>query len=145
AFLLTARAVGAAAAVLITGVVVGAYLLIGDFSLSAAVVLAALGAWYWRRCGRPLAHRSPRRAGFEVLAILAAYTAYEVARLHTEGTFEAAHANALRVVDFEQSLGLFFERSLQEPFLEIEPLLRSISFVYSYLFLAFVTAVALWL
>ncbi len=83
--------------------------------------------------------------GREVLLLAAGFLAYEVARLHTEGSFVQASANAYRLVDLERGWGLFLEGRVQGWVLQSETLTRSLNAIYSFYFLAMAVGVLLWL
>ncbi|MEX2081213.1 MAG: phosphatase PAP2 family protein, partial [Dehalococcoidia bacterium] len=56
-----------------------------------------------------------------------------------------ALANARQVIDFEQSMGLYFEDNLQGWLLEREAAMRAVNTVYSFVFLAATVWTLLWL
>lgn len=122
-----------------------AFAIVGDVSITAAVAAASVGAYVWKRNGRQLVARTAWHSTREISMVLLVYGLYELVRIHSEGGYATAQANAREIIAFEKNIGLFFERELQDPFLNYEWLLRSINFFYSFSFLAVVAAVLLWL
>lgn len=136
---------GRVPALIVSVSVLVAYSVMGDFSLAVAIALAAVGAQLWRRAGRPLVRRRPRKAALEILLVLGGYSLYSLARVHSESTYMTARENALRVADFEKSLGLFFEQDLQSLIIGWEPAVQAVTAYYQLGFFSTVTCVLLWL
>ena len=127
----------------LTGVV--SFLVIGDLTMPAAIAFVAVGVLLWLRSGRPLAERRHRDFFVQMGIILAAYTLYELVRLNAQAEFPEARRNAYHLVDIERTAGIFLEREFQSLFVESQPLLRILAFIYSDTFLAVTVAALLWL
>jgi PAP2 superfamily len=56
----------------------------------------------------------PHAGPAELAAILALYAIYELGRGFGDATLEVARANTARIVELEQSLGVFFEGAVQD-------------------------------
>ena len=139
------RELGKPSAIVVSAGVLLAYIVMGNMSLAVALAAASVGALVWRRAGHRLVERSSRGAAGEILLVLGGYALYELARVHLESSYLAARGNALKVVDIEKELGLFFEADLQSLFLSWRPLVELATNYYQFGFLASVTAVVLWL
>jgi PAP2 superfamily len=75
--------------------------------------------------------RMTRRDGVRQIAlVLAAFAAYESARLAIEPNWPAAIANAHRIADLERMLALGFERQVQAAFLAIPDLVKALNLFY---------------
>ena len=56
----------------------------------------------------------PHKGGAELGAVVVLYAIYEVFRGIGDATLEVARTNTARIVELEQSFGLFFERAVQD-------------------------------
>lgn len=139
------RAVGWAFSAVLVACIAISYAQTGNTFIAIGLLFVAMSAHLlrWRR-GKEL-RVEPAYALGQFCAVGLGYLAYIVSRLHTEGTFDAATANADRIVAFETKLGLFFERDLQQLIINSEFLLRVFSTIYSFTFLAFILAALMWL
>ncbi|MCC7362922.1 MAG: phosphatase PAP2 family protein [Dehalococcoidia bacterium] len=70
---------------------------------------------------------------------------YTTARRLIEGSYADAHANAMRVLDFERGLGLHFEPGFQAWLTQTEVGMRAMNDVYSFAYLPAIGAALLWL
>ena len=72
-----------------------------------------------------------RRDGLaQIAVVLAAFGAYEAARLAMEPNWSQAFANANRIVSVEQVLGLAWEQSLQRAFLGVPDVVAALNVFY---------------
>jgi membrane-associated phospholipid phosphatase len=97
---------------------------------------------------RSLAHARLRFALVALGELLVAAIGYLIYSLSCGGVHQhqaLAFQNAARVVDFERSLGLSIERSLQAPVLPHAWLLQAFNAIYMWGHLPLVIAVAVWL
>src|SRR5918992_1008113 len=85
--------------------------------LVVLLALAGILRWHTRRTGRAPRLRWLPKGGSDALLQLSLFVIadilYETVRGVAESNAATAFANARAIVDFEQSTGLFFERSLQ--------------------------------
>jgi membrane-associated phospholipid phosphatase len=81
----------------------------------------------------------------EVEIVLAAYFTYFAVRGATEGAADTAIANAHRIEDFEQTLGIFIERDLQDTIVGHSLLVDAANLVYIWGHWPVIGVVALWL
>ena len=101
--------------------------------------------------GRVMAARLPgsivrrRRLLREVAIIAAAYFTYFGVRSLTEGEFQHAVSNAQAIVDFELSLGLFFEPTAQAFIVSSDWALRLANWVYLFGHWPIIGVVGFWL
>ncbi|GAB4330449.1 MAG: hypothetical protein Kow0010_15460 [Dehalococcoidia bacterium] len=138
------RAVGWGLSAIMVVCIVISYAQTGNAMIAIGVSLVALGVHLLRRRRTDLRVDHGYALGqFAVVAL--GYVAYILSRLHSEGTFEAATTNADRIVKFETKLGLFFERDLQQLIIDSDVLVQVFSTIYSFMFLAFVLSVLIWL
>jgi PAP2 superfamily len=66
----------------------------------------------------------------QILIVLSAVWAYELARMFIEPNWAAATANARRVVDLERALNFAWEQSLQRAFLGVPELIEAMNLFY---------------
>lgn len=111
--------------------------------IAGAVAGVALVFLLRRRKGPMVAFRA-REFALDVALVLGVYGLYELARIHTEGGYGPARANALQVLRFERSLGLAFESNLQSAVLAHAWAVRGVNALYS-VFLPATCATLTWL
>lgn len=139
------RAAGWGLAVIMTVCMAVSYAQTGNTAIAMALAVVAVAVLAVHRYARRDLRVDPAYAFGQFGVVALGYVAYIVSRLHTEGTFETATANADRIVAFETKLGLFFERDLQQLIIGSDVLVRLFSTIYSFMFLAFILAVLVWL
>jgi PAP2 superfamily len=66
----------------------------------------------------------------QILIVLSAVWAYELARMFIEPNWVAATANARKVVDLERGLNFAWEQSLQRAFLRVPELIEAMNLFY---------------
>ena len=98
---------------------------------AAGVIALALGV----RAGRAPAGL---RAAKEAVLLSGGFLLYEWGRTLFIGSFERADANAQRIMDLEQRLGLAIEGSIQQWVVRHDVLVERLNWIYSYAFIAFV-------
>ncbi len=120
------------------------FLVIGDFSILVALAGVGLVSAFIRvrDPGRSLAALPTAK---EAAIVVAGLLLYELGRLHSEGTYAAALANAEWVVSLEQSFGLQFEHHLQSALLAPDLARTGLNFLYSFSFLPLIFGAMVWL
>jgi len=108
-------------------------------------VYAALALGMARLRGVPPSNPSWISLATQLVVILGALGLYIGLRMLTEGEYLDAHANAMRVLDLEASLGLRFEQDIQSLTLRNLDLTRLLDTLYSYYYLPFIGVTLLWL
>jgi hypothetical protein len=108
--------------------------------LTLAVILGVVSAGAW-------VAGTGRRLGFlqEAAIILGGYTLYFLVRGLTEGSVARASSNALRIVEMERALAIYFERSLQEIALRSHEAVTLANWVYMWGHWPVIGAMAIWL
>lgn len=86
-----------------------------------------------------------RTAGIEVLLILGAFFMYFLVRGFTEGSPEAAHENANRVLELEENLGFAWEVAWQGYITDSHTLVTFVNWIYMWGHWPFIAVVAAWL
>ena len=81
----------------------------------------------------------------ELAAIVALYVIYELGRGFGDATLQAARANTARIVELEQSLGVFFEGAVQDWASGIPALPTFLGLAYVSLHLGATAAAMVWL
>lgn len=99
---------------------------------------------WWRR-GRPLADGSRLVWWRELLLVAAVYVVYEGIRNLSAGDASDAFANALRIIDWQQALGIYHERAIQQWALDFEPLIVASNIFYGTAYIAATLAILIWL
>ena len=66
----------------------------------------------------------------QILIVLSAFWAYELARMFIQPNWSAATANARKVVDLERALNFAWEQSLQRAFLGVPELIEAMNLFY---------------
>ena len=87
----------------------------------------------------------PHAGPAELAAIVALYAIYELGRGFGDATLQAARANTARIVELEQSLGVFFEGAVQSWASEIPSLPTFLGLAYVSLHLGATGATMVWL
>ncbi len=94
----------------------------------------------------PLPHGTVTRFLFEVVLIGVAYVAYQLVRGIVEGgRVDAAFGNARALIEFERSLGFFWEVQLQGLILSNAFLIDFFNWIYIWGHLPVIAAVAVWI
>ena len=120
------------------------FLVIGDFSILVAFAGVGLVSVFIRA-------RDPERSltamatAKEASMVVGALLIYELGRLHSEGSYAAALANAEWIVSLERSFGLEFEQYLQSALLAPDFARIGLNFLYSFSFLPLVFGAMIWL
>lgn len=97
------------------------------------------------RGGRVLSNGSRLYWWVEVLLVLGFYGVYSTIRNTTEGHTSDALQHARQLIDWQQSVGLYHERGLQNWALQFRPVVIAMNYFYSSFHLIFTAAVAIWL
>lgn len=100
-------------------------------------------AWYRR--GRPLSDGTVLHWWKQVLAVLAVYSIYELARRHAVADPQIAFENALRVINWQQAVGLNQELAIQEWSLNWLPVIVVSNYFYGSAYLGVTFGVIIWL
>jgi hypothetical protein len=87
----------------------------------------------------------PHAGPAELAAILLLYAVYELGRGYGDATLQAAQANTARIVELEQSLGVFFEGAVQSWASGIPSLPTFLGLAYVSLHLGATGATMIWL
>jgi hypothetical protein len=103
-----------------------------------AAVVIGLSAWRIESEGRAAFLR-------EVALVLGAFTFYFVVRARTEGDVPTAMANAIAIMDLQDSLGLFVEPALQEAVVAYGWLVAFLNWIYTWGHWPVIGALAIWL
>jgi hypothetical protein len=108
------------------------------FTLAIILGFVSAGAWFVG---------SGRRQRFfrEAAIILGGYGLYFLVRGLTEGSVERATANALRIVEMERSLAIYFEHSLQEIALRWHEVVTLANWIYMWGHWPVIGTIAVWL
>jgi uncharacterized protein YfiM (DUF2279 family) len=114
------------------------HLYLPGFIALAGVIAVARGV----RAGQaPAGWRALR----ETLYVAGGFVIYEWGRAHTVGEEAVARANAVRIIDIEKAVGLYFEGSLQSFALRAGETVRALNWFYSFAFLSIVIGALLYL
>lgn len=87
----------------------------------------------------------PARLAREMVIVVSAYFAYFLVRGSTEGSEAKAIQNAQNVVDFERSLGIYWEPQFQETILNHRALVDAANWAYIWGHWPVIVLVAIWL
>jgi hypothetical protein len=98
----------------------------------------------WRR-GRCLADGSRLIWWRELLLVGAIYVVYEAIRNVSAGDPGDAFANALRIIDWQEALGIYHEKAVQEWALHFEPLIVVSNIFYGTAYIIATLGVLVWL
>lgn len=143
AFFAFRRVAGPGTGFLAAAVGLGAFVQIGHPSIPMAIAVAGL------LLVRTASATGPARSWLpfarELAVVCAGFFLYEIARFNVVAERAAAVRNATRVVDFETSIGSFFEPDLQRMATPADWLTHTFNAFYSHGFLAVVAGVILWL
>ncbi|MGE5594741.1 MAG: phosphatase PAP2 family protein [Hyphomicrobiales bacterium] len=144
-FLLLREPAGPAFAAMAAAGAVGGLIQTGHtgFALSITVLAGAV-ALVWRRGIQPYRY-SLEFLVSQFAIVLGALSLYVAARVIVEGSYGPAHANAMRILDFERALGSNHEGAIQDWLGPTSTATRLANTIYSFYFLPFVGCVLLWL
>jgi hypothetical protein len=137
------RPLGVRLAACIGGAALLAFVIIGNVTLP--LTLCAVGLLLARRTSRGADTPGARSFLTQVVVLFTGWAAYTSVRVFIEGDIDTATANALRIIDFERGLGLYFEPDLQALAMRSEMVVRFFNWVYSFVYLAFVAGALVWL
>jgi hypothetical protein len=87
---------------------------------------------------------SPHRGLVEVAALVALYGLYQLVRGFGELDFAAAHRHTAEIVAFEQRLGIFVERGVQDAAQAVPGLASALGFLYIALHVLLTAGVLVW-
>jgi len=93
----------------------------------------------------PLPHGHLSRFIFEILLIAPAYVLYQLVRGVVEGRIDVAFSNTARLIEVEQSLGIFWEVQLQGLIISNSFLIDLFNWIYLWGHLPVVGALAIWI
>jgi PAP2 superfamily len=97
------------------------------------------------RSHAPTLPKGWRDAGLQVALFVLADLCYETVRGIAEGNANQAFANGRAVIDFEQSIGLFFEQDLQAALLPVQWVVDVANFAYMNSHFVVTTVFLVWL
>jgi hypothetical protein len=113
-------------------------------TVRAPAVAGAMQPSWWRR-GRQLSDGTILHWWKQVLAVLAVYALYELVRNKTIAGPDIAFQNALRVIDWQQALGLNQELAIQQWSLDWLPLIIFSNYFYGTVYLGATFGIIVWL
>lgn len=138
---------GASRAIAVAAVIIAAvaFLLLEQMGVVVGFAAVGLAVLFQRRRGLRIAEHSPHLVAIESTGILAGLATYISLRKLIEAHFHEAHANALRVIDFERSLGILTEHRVQDAFWVNDAVMAMFNHYYEFAYLGTTASVLLWL
>jgi uncharacterized membrane protein YjdF len=139
------RAIGAGWAVMTAAMSLLAFAIIGNIAIPLAAAIVSVGLLVRSRATSEPLQRPLGPYFVQLVLVLGGLSAYTLARFVVESDEPPAFGNADGIIDFERSLGLYFEPGFQAWVMESEVATRTVNWVYSFGFLAITAAALLWL
>jgi hypothetical protein len=99
---------------------------------------------WWRR-GRVLSDGSKIFWWRELLLVVSLYVVYASIRNLSAGDAGDAFANAMRIIDWQESLGIYHEKSIQDWALDFHPLIVFSNYFYGTVYIGATLGILVWL
>jgi len=139
------RSVGAGYGLLTAAFALVAFAIVGNLAIPIAAAAVAAGFLVRQSLTGLRTSRPGADLARELLVVLGGLCLYTAGRFVVESDLSPALANTSRLVDLERALGLYVEPDIQTLAMRSGYLTRTVNWIYSFGFLAFVAAALLWL
>ena len=116
-----------------------------SFGMTKTVVIGTPGDGFIARAVDTLQRRRVYRDAFEIGLVALAFLLYFIVRGAVVDRADDAYANARHIMDFERSVGIFWEPRLQEIVLHRKPLIDLFNFIYFWLDFPLIVTIGFWL